>query len=179
MSISTPSLTLRSILARAVAAAGLDRTVPITAGLTASSKALAIAGWARSRPGVTVVITPTDTDAEQLAADIRFFYGGLEAASDAAIEQAVLHLPALQVDPYRGMTPHFRVSAARAQGAPRRHLRIRPDHRRVRRRHVAANEPTRADAGGLDRASSGLGDRAAAAGRLARRRRLHARRPRR
>ena len=39
----------------------------------------------------------------------------LEAASDAAIEQAVLHLPALQVDPYRGMTPHFRVSAARAR----------------------------------------------------------------
>ncbi len=115
MSISTPSLTLRSILARAVATAGLDRTVPITAGLTASSKALAVAGWARSRPGVTVVITPTDTDAEQLAADIRFFYGGLEAASDAAIEQAVLHLPALQVDPYRGMTPHFRVSAARAR----------------------------------------------------------------
>ena len=38
MSISTPSLTLRSILARAVAAAGLDRTVPITAGLTAVVK---------------------------------------------------------------------------------------------------------------------------------------------
>ena len=33
----------------------------------------------------------------------------------AAVEQAVLHLPALQVDPYRGMTPHFRVSAARAR----------------------------------------------------------------
>src|SRR6185503_733821 len=98
MSISTPSLTLRSVLARAVATAGLDRAVPITAGLTASSKALAVAGWARSRPGVTVVITPTDTEAEQLAADIRFFYGGLEAASDAATEQTVLHLPALQID---------------------------------------------------------------------------------
>jgi transcription-repair coupling factor (superfamily II helicase) len=115
MSISTPSLTLRSILARAVATAGLDRNAAISAGLTASAKALAVAGWARSRPGVTVVITPTDTEAEQLAADIRFFYGGLEAASDAAIEQSVLHLPAFQVDPYRGMTPHFRVSAARAR----------------------------------------------------------------
>src|SRR5262245_15688541 len=115
MSISTPSLTLRSILARAVATAGLDRTVPVTAGLTASSKALAVAGWARSRPGVTVVIAPTDVDAEQLAADIRFFYSGIEAASDAVVEQAVLYLPALQVDPYRGMTPHFRVAAARAR----------------------------------------------------------------
>jgi transcription-repair coupling factor (superfamily II helicase) len=115
MSSGTPSLTLRSILARAVATAGLDRAAPITAGLTASAKALAIAGYARSRPGVTVVVVPTDTDAERLTADIRFFHGGLEAASDAAIEQAILPLPALQVDPYRGMTPHFRVAAARAR----------------------------------------------------------------
>ncbi len=64
---------------------------------------------------MTVVVVPTDTDAERLATDIRFFYGGLEAASEAAIEQAVLPLPALQVDPYRGMTPHFRVAAARAR----------------------------------------------------------------
>ena len=50
MSSGTPSLTLRSILARAVATAGLDRAAPITAGLTASSKALAIAGLARNGP---------------------------------------------------------------------------------------------------------------------------------
>jgi transcription-repair coupling factor (superfamily II helicase) len=115
MSSATPSLTLRSVLARAVASAGLDRKTPITAGLTASAKALAIAGLARSRPGVTVVIAPTDTDAERLSTDIRFFYGALEGASDTAIKRAVLQLPALQVDPYRGMTPHFRVAAARAR----------------------------------------------------------------
>ena len=115
MSSGTPSLTLRSLLARAVASAGLDREVPITAGFTAASKALAIAGLARSRPGVTVVVAPTDTEAERLAADIRFFYGGLEGASDAAVDQAILLLPGLQVDPYRGMTPHFRVAAARAR----------------------------------------------------------------
>jgi transcription-repair coupling factor (superfamily II helicase) len=116
MSSGNPSLTLRSLLARAVAAAGLDRAAPVTAGLTAASKALAIAGLARSRPGVTVVVAPTDTEADQLAADIRFFYGGLEGASDAAVDRAVLSLPGLQVDPYRGMTPHFRVAAARARG---------------------------------------------------------------
>jgi len=115
MTTSTPSLTLRSILARAVSTAGLDRSAPVTAGLTPAAKALAIAGLARSNPGVTVVITPTDTDAERLAADVRFFYGGLEAASESAIDRAVLFLPGLQVDPYRGMTPHFRVSAARAR----------------------------------------------------------------
>ena len=115
MSIGTPSLTLRSVLARALATAGLDRAAPVTAGLTASSKALAIAGVARTRNGLTVVVVPTDIEAERLTADIRFFYGGLEGASDAAVEQAVLCLPALQVDPYRGMTPHFRVAAARAR----------------------------------------------------------------
>ncbi|HEU4690164.1 MAG TPA: CarD family transcriptional regulator, partial [Vicinamibacterales bacterium] len=111
----SPSLTLRSILARAVATAGLDRSAPVTAGLIASAKALAIAGLARNRHGVTVVVTPSDTDAERLAADIRFFYGGLEGASEAAIDRAILTLPGLQVDPYRGMTPHFRVAAARAR----------------------------------------------------------------
>jgi len=115
MSIGTPSLTLRSILARAVAAAGLDRITAITAGLTPAAKALAIAGLARIRSGVTVAVTPTDMDAERLTADIRFFYGALEGASEAAVEQAVLSLPALQVDPYRGMTPHFRIAAARAR----------------------------------------------------------------
>src|SRR5262249_8873977 len=39
----------------------------------------------------------------------------LEGASEADVERAVLPLPSLQVDPYRGMTPHFRVSAARAR----------------------------------------------------------------
>ncbi len=115
MSIGTPSLTLRSVLARALATAGLDRAAPVTAGLTAPSKALAIAGLARTRAGLTVAVAPTDIEAERLAADIRFFYGGLEGASEAAVEQAVLSLPALQVDPYRGMTPHFRVAAARAR----------------------------------------------------------------
>src|SRR5688572_19647014 len=115
MTSGTPSLTLRSLLGRAVATAGLDRSAAVLAGLTASSKALAIAGQARSRPGVTVVVAPTDIEAERLTTDIRFFYGGLEAASDSAIEQAVLPLPALQVDPYRGMTPHFRIAAARAR----------------------------------------------------------------
>jgi transcription-repair coupling factor (superfamily II helicase) len=64
---------------------------------------------------VTVLIAPTDKDVEQLTADARFFYGALEGASDAAVERAVLPLPSLQVDPYRGMSPHFRVAAARAR----------------------------------------------------------------
>ncbi len=52
---------------------------------------------------------------EQLTADARFFYGALEGASETATDQAVLPFPSQQVDPYRGMTPHFRVAAVRAR----------------------------------------------------------------
>ena len=60
-----------------------------------------------------MLVVPTDKDVDQVAADARFFYGALEGASDAEIERLVLPLPSLQVDPYRGMSPHFRVAAAR------------------------------------------------------------------
>jgi transcription-repair coupling factor (superfamily II helicase) len=83
--------------------------------LTASAKALAAAGLARTRGGVTLVVVPAEADVERFTADLRFFYSGLEAASDAATEHAILPLPAIQVDPYRGMTPHFRVAAGRAR----------------------------------------------------------------
>jgi transcription-repair coupling factor (superfamily II helicase) len=65
--------------------------------------------------GVTLLIAPTDKDAEQLASDARFFYASLEGASEVAVDRAVLLYPSLQIDPYRGMSPHFRVAAARAR----------------------------------------------------------------
>jgi len=70
---------------------------------------------ARLQSGVTLLVAPTDKDVEQLTADARFFYAALEGTSEEATDQAVLPLPSLQVDPYRGMTPHFRVAAARAR----------------------------------------------------------------
>jgi len=109
------SLTLRALLSQAASKASLDRSAPITAGLTPQAKALAAAALARTTKGVTVLVVPTDTDVEQLTGDARFFYGALEGASAAAVENAVLPLPSLQVDPYRGMAPHFRVAAARAR----------------------------------------------------------------
>src|SRR5689334_14662846 len=115
MTTATPSLTLRALLSRASSQAGLDRSAPVIAGLTNPAKALAAVSVARSASGVTVLIAPTDKDADQLAADARFFFAALEGASDAAVDRAVLLFPSLQVDPYRGMTPHFRVAAARAR----------------------------------------------------------------
>jgi transcription-repair coupling factor (superfamily II helicase) len=112
---SAPSLTLRSLLSRAASAAAFDRLPPVTAGLTAAGKALAAVGAARAGTGITLLVVPTDKDVEQLTADARFFYAALESASEAAVEGAVLPLPSIQVDPYRGMTPHFRVAAARGR----------------------------------------------------------------
>src|SRR5687767_1104805 len=114
MPTATPSLTLRALFSRAAARAGLD-TPGTTAGLTPAAKALAAVVTARSQGGTTLVVAPTDKDLEQLTADARFFYAALEGASDEATELAVLPFPSLQIDPYRGMTPHFRVAAARAR----------------------------------------------------------------
>jgi transcription-repair coupling factor (superfamily II helicase) len=83
--------------------------------LTPAVKALAGVALARTATEVTLLVVPTDKDVEQMTSDARFFYTALEGASEADVERAVLPLPSLQVDPYRGMTPHFRVSAARAR----------------------------------------------------------------
>ena len=109
------SLTLRALFSRAIAKASLDRSVRVVAGLTPAAKALAAVAASRSGTGVTLLVVPTDKDVEQITADARFFYAAVEGASEAAIERAVLPLPSIQVDPYRGMTPHFRVAAARAR----------------------------------------------------------------
>jgi transcription-repair coupling factor (superfamily II helicase) len=115
MPTATPSLTLRALFSRAAARAGLDVSAAVTAGLVPSAKALAAVVAARAHGGTTLLIAPADRDLEQLTSDARFFYSALEGASEEATERAVVPLPSLQVDPYRGMTPHFRVAAARAR----------------------------------------------------------------
>ncbi len=109
------SLTLRALFARAAAKAGLDALRGVTGGLTPAARALAAAATARAGGGVLLLVVPTDRDVEQVTADARFFYGALEGASTQDVEQAVLPFPSLQVDPYRGMVPHVRVSAMRAR----------------------------------------------------------------
>ena len=109
------SLTLRALFSRAASKGSLERPARVIAGLTPAAKALAATVAARPATGVTLLVVPSDKDVEQMTADARFFYAALEGASDADVERAVLPLPSLQVDPYRGMTPHFRVSAARAR----------------------------------------------------------------
>ena len=114
---TAPSLALRALLGNAVSTLGLDECVGVTAGLTPPGKALAAAAVAaRSGTGtLTILVVPTDRDVDQLTEDARFFFAALTGSTDEVIGQTVLPLPSLQVDPYRGMTPHFRVAAARAR----------------------------------------------------------------
>jgi transcription-repair coupling factor (superfamily II helicase) len=114
--LPTLPLTLRALFGGAISTLRLDQVVPITAGLTPAAKAIALAAVSRtSGEELTLAVVPSDRDVEQLTADARFFYEALEGAPGADVKAAVLPLPSLQVDPYRGMTPHFRVAAARAR----------------------------------------------------------------
>ena len=62
-----------------------------------------------------MAIVPTDAVVEQVTADTRFFLGVLEGLSASDLEIAVAPLPSQEVDPYRGLTPHLEVAAARAR----------------------------------------------------------------
>ncbi|MBM3770245.1 MAG: transcription-repair coupling factor [Acidimicrobiia bacterium] len=115
MATST-SLGLQAVLKSAVVRAGLDGTARVLAGLSPAAKALAVAAAAHQMPrGTVVLVTPTDRDLEQLVSDVTFFLAALEGLSAADADRAVLPLPSYEVDPYRGLTPHFGVLCARAR----------------------------------------------------------------
>ena len=118
MSSSTSiSLTLRALLKTAAGRLGLGVPGRSVSGLTAAAKGLfaaAAAGRARS-----LVVVPTDANVEQFTSDARFFLSALEGVSDADAAQTVLPLPSHEVDPYRGLSPHFDIASARARRCTR------------------------------------------------------------
>ncbi len=111
--VTGTSLTLQAALRSAAARVGLGGAARSLAGLSASAKGLAAASAAAEAP--VVVIVPGAGDVEQLVADTRFFLGGLTAAADHELRQHVLAFPSHEVDPYRGLAPHFDVAAARGR----------------------------------------------------------------
>jgi transcription-repair coupling factor (superfamily II helicase) len=109
------SLTLRSLLGRAIARLNLERARAIS-GLTPPAQALAVAAAAHAAPHhLHLLVVPFDAQLDDAAADVRFFLASLEALPDAVAERLVLPLPSWQVDPYRGLAPHFRATSARAR----------------------------------------------------------------
>jgi transcription-repair coupling factor (superfamily II helicase) len=110
------SLSVRSLLNRAIAKTALAGRARSYSGLTPPAKALAVAAAAHaSREVVFLLVVPTDLEIETATNDVRFFLSSLEALPEAVAERIVVPLPSYQVDPYRGMAPHFHVASARAR----------------------------------------------------------------
>jgi transcription-repair coupling factor (superfamily II helicase) len=115
MSTAT-SLTLRALLKTAITQGRLDEPGGTVAGLTPPAQALAVAAMAHAHPTrLTVLVVPSDAEAEQGARDVRFFLGAVEGLADADLERVVLPFPSEEVDPYRSLAPHLRVASARAR----------------------------------------------------------------
>ena len=113
VSPTSTSLTLRALLKAAASCAGLGAPRPSVSGLSSSATAL-FAAVAASDTEVILVV-PTDGDVEQMVSDIRFFLACLEGLPQPDLERRVLPFPSHEVDPYRGLTPHFDVVSARAR----------------------------------------------------------------
>jgi transcription-repair coupling factor (superfamily II helicase) len=110
---TSSSLTLRALLKTAAGRIGAGAPAARVAGLTPAAKAMyAAASAARGR---TLLVVPTDADVERTTQDARFFFAALEGLSDAEVERVVLPLPSHEVDPYRGLAPHFDIASARAR----------------------------------------------------------------
>ena len=108
----TSSLAFRTLLKAAAAKTGLSRLWPRLAGLTPPATAFHAAAVAQESPVLLVV--PTDADAARTTADARCFLGIMSGLSEREVADAVLPLPSIEVDPYRGLQPHLAVSSARA-----------------------------------------------------------------
>ncbi|MEO5894866.1 MAG: transcription-repair coupling factor [Vicinamibacterales bacterium] len=107
------ALALRALLKNAVSRVRMSAPAGRVSGLTEPAKGMLAAALA-SREHVLLVV-PTDTDLERMTADTRFFLSALEGLSDADLERAVLPFPSHEVDPYRGLAPHFEIASARAR----------------------------------------------------------------
>jgi len=113
---SSSSLVLRSLVKGAVARLGLALRAQPLSGLTPQAKALAVAGSAHDAPDrPLLLVVPTDAAIDPTVTDVRFFLGAIEGHGEAELAGAVLPFPALHADPYRALTPHMRVSSARAR----------------------------------------------------------------
>ncbi len=112
-SYTSSSLTLRAILKSAASRLGMGVPGRQVSGLTTPAKAL-FAAVAASR-GLVLLVVPTDADVERQSVDVRFFLSAFEGLSDVEVERSVLPFPSHEVDPYRGLAPHFDIASARAR----------------------------------------------------------------
>ena len=110
---TSSSLAFRSLLKTAAAKSGLGRPVTRLTGPTPAAAAFHAAAVAQD--SVTFLVVPTDADVEQMTSDARFFLSALKGLSEAEAAEQVRPFPSQEVDPYRGLTPHFEIASARAR----------------------------------------------------------------
>jgi transcription-repair coupling factor (superfamily II helicase) len=110
---TSSSLTLRAILKSAAGRLGLGVPGRPVSGLTPPAVAMFAASAAARE--LTILVVPTDADVERATVDARFFLAALEGLTDADVERQVLPFPSQEVDPYRGLAPHFEIASARAR----------------------------------------------------------------
>jgi transcription-repair coupling factor (superfamily II helicase) len=110
---TSTSLTLRALLKAAAGRLSLGVPGRPVHGLTPAAKAFFAATTAVREK--VVLVAPTDAEVEQLTFDARFFLAALEGVSDVDASRLVLPLPSHEVDPYRGLAPHFDIASARAR----------------------------------------------------------------
>jgi transcription-repair coupling factor (superfamily II helicase) len=110
---TSSSLTLRAVLKSAAGRLGMGVPASRVSGLTPSAKAMTVAAAATREPALLVV--PNDAEVERTTADARFFLAAFEGYSAADVERMVLPFPSHEVDPYRGLKPHFDITSARAR----------------------------------------------------------------
>ncbi|HET7219755.1 MAG TPA: transcription-repair coupling factor [Vicinamibacterales bacterium] len=110
---TSSSLTLRAVLKSAAGRLGMGVPASRVSGLTPAAKAMTVAA-AATREAVLLVV-PNDAEVERMTADARFFLSAFEGYSAADVERMVLPFPSHEVDPYRGLKPHFDITSARAR----------------------------------------------------------------
>ena len=93
-------------------AAHLEEGVRVltVSGTAGGAKALAIAKAILTENRSAAVIAPSNVEAQNFAQELQFY---IDLLAPAPLE--IIYLPSLEVDPYRGMSPHPEISAARAK----------------------------------------------------------------
>ena len=79
------------------------------AGLAGGAKPLAVARAILTERRPAAALTASEGEAQTLVQDLRFLLGLL-----IKDPPEVIHLPSLEVDPYRGLSPHPEIAAARS-----------------------------------------------------------------
>ena len=141
---TSASLNLRALLKTAISRSGMDAAGGRRVG-SHTRRQGAVRRRRRSGAAARRVfyVVPTDADLEEAVADVCFFLAALEGLSAAAADRAVLPFPSHEIDPYRGMSPHFGVIVRARAGAARARLRHGAGRRGVGRGAGASRQRSR------------------------------------